>query len=241
MALTTNIARHYAIRNLVIGLLCAVFGVWGVYDFFWKIPAQTAEFDRWEALLDDKKELEDKANAGGLSTDERQRAGEIEAELNEFDGQPEKPARLDHIMQWGFIACLPFAPYYFWVYLSTRRQVYQLDDEGALHLPEVGAWARDEISDIDMSRWMKKSIAWVIHTDGTRVKIDDYKHRNAHLIIGAIAHRMYPEQWEIDAKAVKGDDDEETGPVNGALPQSDDLDADEASAAVEDSSSSLGD
>lgn len=241
MALTTRIARHYAIRNLVIGLLCAVFGVWGIRDFFWKIPAQTREFERWDGLMTEKQDLVADDAESGLTAEEIERFKVVEAELNEFDGQPEKPARLDHIMQWGFIACLPFAPYYLWVYLSTRRREYLLDDDGALHLPEVGIWSRDEISDIDMSRWMKKSIAWVIHTDGTRVKIDDYKHRNAHLIIGAIAHRMYPEQWEIDAKAVKGDEDEEAGPVNGALPQSDDLDADEAAAAVEDSASSLGD
>jgi hypothetical protein len=109
------------------------------------------------------------------------------------------PGKYDRVTQWAFIACLPFAPYFFWAYFVARRRRYTLDDDGTLHTP-AGAWATDEISDIDMSRWMAKSIAWVVHRDGTRVKLDDYKYKGLHRIVGAIASRLYPDDWDEDAR-----------------------------------------
>jgi hypothetical protein len=119
-----------------------------------------------------------------------------------------QPSRYDRPTQWAFMACLPFVPYYVWAFVATRRRVYRMDEDGTLHLPQ-GTWAQDDIADIDMSRWMAKSIAHVVHRDGTRVKLDDYKHRNLHLIIGAVASRLYPDQWQPDAKQIKS---EQAGP-----------------------------
>ena len=59
-----------------------------------------------------------------------------------------------------------------------------------------------------MSEWMAKSIAHVVHADGTRLMLDDYKHRDTHLIIGAIAARLYPQDWDAEAKQIKSGDDE---------------------------------
>ncbi len=42
-----------------------------------------------------------------------------------------------------------------------------------------------------------------MHRDGTRVKLDDYKHRNLHLIIGRIASARYPGEWDAEAKPDK--------------------------------------
>lgn len=117
-----------------------------------------------------------------------------------------KPSTYDRPTQWAFIACLPFVPYYLWVLFATRAKKYRLDEDGTLHTPE-GALKRDEIADIDMSRWMKKSIAYVVDSSGRRIMLDDYKHRNLHLIIGAIASRLYPDQWHADAKPVKKDEE----------------------------------
>jgi hypothetical protein len=112
-----------------------------------------------------------------------------------------RPAAYDRPMQWMFIACLPFVPYYLWMYFATRARVYRLDEDGTLHLPGA-VWKQDEVVDIDMDRWMAKSIAHVVHRDGRRMKLDDYKHRNLHLIVGALASRMYPEKWTVDARPV---------------------------------------
>lgn len=112
------------------------------------------------------------------------------------------PGRFDQATQWMFILCLPFVPYFAWSLYRTRKRVYTLDDDGALHAPE-GTWTKDQIADIDMSRWMAKSIAHVEAADGTRVKLDDYVHRNTHLIVGALASERYPDEWDPEARLVK--------------------------------------
>lgn len=113
-----------------------------------------------------------------------------------------QPGAFDRHTQWLFILSLPFVPWAMWVYFRTKLRVYRLEDNGTLHLPE-GVWERDEIADINMDRWMSKSIAEVVHTDGRRAVLDDYKHKNLHLIVGAIASRLYPEKWTAEAKVVK--------------------------------------
>ena len=111
------------------------------------------------------------------------------------------PGKFDRATQWMFILCLPFAPYYTWSLLAAKRRVYRLDADGTLHAPE-GTWTKEEIADIDMGRWMSKSIAHVVHSDGRRIKLDDYVYRNVHLIVGAIASKRYPEEWATDARRI---------------------------------------
>ena len=123
-------------------------------------------------------------------------------------GEVTPPHAYDRLIQWAFIACLPFVPWYAFRYVQMRRVKYTLDDEGNLHSP-LGAWEHDKIADIDMSRWMSKSIAEIVHEDGTRLKIDDYVHRDAHLIVGAIASEKHPDEWDEEGKKVKPAD--ETG------------------------------
>ena len=65
-----------------------------------------------------------------------------------------------------------------------------------------------------MTRWMSKSIAHVVHTNGTRAKLDDYQHKDLHLIVGAIASRIQPKEWTPDARPVKA----ETEPAASAKP-----------------------
>lgn len=117
-------------------------------------------------------------------------------------GEVVTPGKYDRITQWAFILCLPCAPYFFWMYYAARRRRYELQDDGTLVMPE-GTWQAHDIASMDMSRWMSKSIATVVHHDGTRVKLDDYKYRNLHLIIGGIAHRLHPDEWDAEAKPVK--------------------------------------
>jgi len=47
------------------------------------------------------------------------------------------------------------------------------------------------------------------------VKLDDYKHRNLHLIIGGIASRLYPEAWDAEAKQLKADEPESDAAAAG--------------------------
>ena len=107
-------------------------------------------------------------------------------------------------MQWLFILCLPFVPYYIWSIVVNRRRRYALDADGTLHLPgEI--WSPKDVADIDMRRWMKASKAWVVHTDGHRVLLDDYLFKGIFRIVGELAAARYPDQWTDEAKKVKAD------------------------------------
>lgn len=115
-----------------------------------------------------------------------------------------RPRVYDRPVQWMFILCLPFVPYFLWEFYRQRSRVYQLDDDGTLHTPG-GSFKPDDVRAIDMSKWMKKSVAHVELDSGKRIKLDDYKQKDLHLIVGAIAHRLYPEDWDEQAKPLKQD------------------------------------
>ncbi|MCH2141407.1 MAG: hypothetical protein MK077_00190 [Phycisphaerales bacterium] len=119
-------------------------------------------------------------------------------------GEVEPPNSYDRPIQWLFILCLPFVPWYLYGLIQSRRRSYRLSDDGTLHLPGE-TWSPDDLADIDMSRWMKSSKAWVVHRDGHRVLLDDYIYKDMYRIIGAIAEARYPESWTANAKPVKKD------------------------------------
>jgi hypothetical protein len=222
MAIQTTVAKGYAARMVLIAVLCAVFGVWGIYDYVWAIPAQQTRYEQFVQMTQRKAELE-REKASGLMPDQ--------AKMDEWDrinqwlsaqkGTPEPPSTYDRATQWLFILSLPFAPWFLWLFIKAKRQNYRLDDDGTLSFhgdPEFGngSWPQSEIADIDMSRWMAKSIAWLVKTDGTRLKLDAYLHKDLHLIIGAIASRMHPDEWDADAKPLKkgpGDGEEPPAPL----------------------------
>ena len=101
-----------------------------------------------------------------------------------------------------FMPCLPYGLWLFYALARMRRIRYVLDDDGTLKTPG-GDIAPDQIADVDMSRWMAKSFATIKLTDGREVKIDDFYHQDAHLIIGQLAHERDPEAWNDDATPVK--------------------------------------
>jgi hypothetical protein len=130
---------------------------------------------------------------------EAQTAFEAANQAIDAIGEITAPSQLDRATQWAFILCLPCAPWMLWMLLVARRQVYRLEDDGSLVAPG-GTWKEQDIADIDMSRWMAKSIAWVVHRDGARIKLDDYRFRDLHLVVGAIAARLHPDLWSAEAK-----------------------------------------
>lgn len=215
MAITTRIATLYGGQKLFAAALCAIFGVWGAYDYFIKIPDQEQKVQEFAAITTRLKELE---NHTLTSAEETEVLAAVErlkviAPNNEA---PVAPSKFDRATQWVFIACLPFTPWFLWLFMKAKKQKYTLDDEGTLHFagdPEhqSGAWKQEEIVDIDMNRWMAKSIAYAVHTNGTRLKLDAYLHKDLHLIIGAIANRFYPDQWDVQAKKVKSPEGEQDG------------------------------
>ncbi len=137
----------------------------------------------------------------------------LQRELNLY-GDITPPSKYDRPMQWLFILCLPFGLYYFRAYIIMNKKagMYCLDDDGTLTTPE-GVWKSNEISDIDMSRWIAKTgnarstwIAKAVVEGGQPVVLDDYIYHDMHMIIGSIAHRFYPDQWTPLARRVKVED-----------------------------------
>ncbi len=112
------------------------------------------------------------------------------------------PNKWNRMVQWLFILCGPYSLVAGLQLTGGLRKKYRVDDEGNFHHP-YGSWDASEISDIDMSRWMSKSVAKIVHSDGRTVKVDDYVHQDADQIIGAIAHRLRPEEWTDHAKVVE--------------------------------------
>lgn len=132
----------------------------------------------------------------------RTAAGQLANAALERYGDTTPPSKFDRPMQWLFILCLPFVPYYLWVLFKNGSRKYRLDPDGTIHLPEA-TWTADAIADIDMNRWMAKSICWLENTDGTRIKLDAHIYKGLDTIIGVIAHRLHPGKWSLDARPVE--------------------------------------
>lgn len=225
MPITTSIAPTYFWRLVLIAGMCVVFGVWGVYDLFVKIPNQEQRYEEFTRLVEERGQfdaLREKYKAEGrMPTEEEVRRfqeNEQRLQIVAPGGKPPtRPSKFNRLTQWIYIACLPCAPYFVVLLKRSTRQRYALDDEGTLSFegdPQLGSgtWSKDQIADIDMSIWMKKSIAHAVHADGTRLKLDAYVHKNLELIIGAIASRLYPDEWTAEAKPIKrGDDNIQAG------------------------------
>ena len=289
MPVTTSLSRQHGWRVLFITALCAVFGVWGIYDYVWAIPVKQRLADRYETLLNAKAAFETSQPPGEITPETKKALDSINAELDRmfrrelksvqeqaggqgappsdpaaaaerlkeqmgqalnnvlnsedrqwFElllisnhalslpretgnlpdeplkayeavkgaltqiGTPSKPSKFDRTMQWAFILCLPCVPWFLWQYAKDRKRTYTLHDDGSLTLPPPhGTWSKDDIVDIDMSRWMRKSVATVVQRDGRRVELDDYKQKNTHMIVGAIASEKYPDQWTTEAKPIR--------------------------------------
>lgn len=135
---------------------------------------------------------------------------------------PEPPASYDRWVNfWVYFVGTGIlgTPWFVWKLLSRRGKVWRLEDDGALATPG-GTFAADRMVDIDMSIWMKKSIAKVeVEGEPEPVVLDDYEYENVYLIVGALAHRFHPDAWTDEAKPVKTDepeDDAEAGSGNDA-------------------------
>lgn len=138
----------------------------------------------------------------------------------ELYGDVTQPSKYDRPVQWLFILCLPFVPWYLWALFSTGSRKYRFDSDGTFHMPEA-TWKADTIADIDMTRWMAKSTCWLVSTDGTRIKLDAHIYKGLDTIIGVIAHRLHPGNWSLDARPV-------TAETTETAPASDTASSDEA-------------
>ena len=207
MAVTTSIKKYYARWTIIVLVACLIVGLWGVYDYTVKLPRQQRRAERFVEVQRRMAELEEERTRGVPPTDERileYRA--LEGEMSELapgGENPVPPSKFDWVFQWACILCLPFVPWMYWQMRRQQRRQFRLDDDGTLHVPDPpGAWQARDIAAIDMKKWMRRSIAFVVHRNGTRVKLDDYTHQDMDKIVGAIASRLHPDEWDAEARPV---------------------------------------
>ena len=211
MAVETVVARRQKIKLIAVAIVCLVLALWGAYENFVAFPRIEKEFAHFTALKAEFQALEAKDKQGTITQAEREQWKRVDTELSAFSGEPPQPpdAWDRPVNTWLYIvACgVLGVPWCLWSLWSMSRRRWRLEDDGTLHSPD-GTFARDEIAEIDMSRWMDKSIATVKAGGDRSTLLDDYKYKNSDLIVGRIAHRLSPDEWTEEAKQVKRPSDE---------------------------------
>ncbi len=198
-------------------ILCLAFGIWGGYDYWVAIPRQEQQFAQYLVAAGIRDTLELEAGKRLLNDGELQAYEAAKQVIASYAEPPEPVAGWDKPLQlWAYvIGCGVIGfPWCAWMLYSTGRKSWSLNDDGSLTTPEGLIYA-NMVSDIDMSRWMAKSLATVKVADGRDIALDDYKYKNVDRIVAALAERFHPGQWTKDARPVKGADDEDDDEGDG--------------------------
>jgi hypothetical protein len=189
-------------------IMCALLGLWGAYDYWERIPRQEAEFAEYQSATARTKRYADMSVPGAPRLTAEQEA-DYQAARDVIDkyaaGAPTPVAAYDRPLQlWVYmIGCGILGTGWCVVSLArTASRSFRLDDDGTLH---AGARriGHDDVTGIDMSRWMSKSIATLEVRGGAPLVLDDYKFGGMHLIVGTYAHRFDPQVWNADATLAK--------------------------------------
>lgn len=212
MAIETVVARRQKIKLIAVAVFCLVLAVWAAYENLVTFPRLEQNAARFAALKDEFQQLEALDKAGNITQAQREQWKRVDTEMGAFGGEPpQAPDAWDRpVNTWLYIvACgVLGVPWCLWTLWSMSRRRWRLDDVGTLRSPD-GTFTHEQIADIDMSRWMDKSIATVKATGGESTMLDDYKYKNSDRIVGAIAHRLMPDEWTEDARPVKRSEGEQ--------------------------------
>ncbi len=205
MPIETRIRPSMTAKNLIAAVVCLGFGVWGWYDYAVKIPQERADFAAFTEAEKINSEIEAASRTRTLTDEEREKAKEARATLDRFkEAKPSEPASYDDDIQlWVYIVgCgVLSGPYFLYAQWKLTRRRFRLDDDGTLHAPE-GTFAADQLADLDMSRWMEKSIATAVTTNGTRIDMDDFLYTGVEDMVATLAARFHPGQWTSDARPI---------------------------------------
>lgn len=205
MRIETTIQPKYLWWNLLYAILCVALGAWGAYDYWVTIPAREEAAKAYEAAQKVKADLAAQAALRSLTAEESVRYGDAEAVLAAFaNAPPSMPPAYDRPLQlWVyFVGCgIVSAPWFLANIVLTRGRRYILEEDGTLLTP-TGRFAPSDMTDIDMSRWMSKSIA-VVQVTGGMVKLDDYKHAGIARIVAVLAQRFHPGKWTDEPRPVE--------------------------------------
>ena len=204
MAIETKIQSRQTLQNVGYAVACLAFGIWGWYDYAIKIPRNQAAFEEFITTEEEKSLLEATKALGELTEAQKAQYTAAVAILNKYMEKPVEPAAYDRPVQlWLYIVgCgvlgVPWFAYAQWN-LSRRR--FRLDDDGTFHCAE-GTFTPEQITGIDLSRWMSKAVARVEVSNGPAIVLDDYKYKNVEDIVAALCARFYPGEWTSDARPI---------------------------------------
>lgn len=192
--------------NILYAVLCGGLALWGAWDYFVTIPRAEADFARFSEAQKAMEDLAEVAETRTLRPEETEAFLAAETVTKEFKEPPVPPAAYDRAVQlWLYmVGCgVLGTPFFVWnlIVLPRAARKWRLNPDGSLDTPE-GAIPAAEIANLDMGRWMAKSIATVETSDGRSIKLDDYKFRGMDLIIGALAQRFAPGEWTPEAKPI---------------------------------------
>ena len=208
MAIETTLQARQKWWNILYAVICAGLGAWGAIDYWVTIPRKEAEVAAYEVAATTAEEMEAKARAaaaapGAAQTLSAEDVKAYEAAKAVVDkGKPVAPAAYDRPVQmWLYIiGCgVLGVPWFLWEWLSAASKKYRLNADGSFEFNRRTI-PMEDIADIDMAKWMSKSVATVVAKYGTRITLDDYKFKNSNLIIGGIAARLYPNDWDADGR-----------------------------------------
>lgn len=210
MALETTLQPRQKWWNVLYAFICGGLALWGAYDYWVSIPDRERQFATYETSKKRHEELAAKATQGEITDAERSEYGTLDKYFQERAEKnlpvPTNPPAYDRPVQlWLYIVGCGVlgVPWFLWQWLSVAGKKYRLEDDGTLTAPGMAPIPAEQITDIDMSKWMSKSIATVKAADGRTVLLDDYKFRGIDLIVGAIASRFYPDDWTPDGRDLK--------------------------------------
>ena len=205
MAIETRIQPKQTAQNIAYAVICLGLAIWGWYDYSVAIPAEEAAYAEFVAAEQAKSEVEQLRNGGAVLDDAQKTVfRDAEAVLAKYTEKPAQPAAYDKPVQlWLYIVgCgLLSTPWFVYSQWRLSRRRYRLHDDGSFECAE-GRFSRDEITGIDLSRWMSKSIATVETSVGVKIALDDFKYKGVEDIVAAFAARFYPGEWTSDARPI---------------------------------------
>ena len=213
MAIQTKLKQSFILWNTLYLVITAGLGIWGAYDYWVTIPNQAALAEEYEALSNESHELKSLVEEDQVLTEEQiARYEEIQNILAAppFENTPQQaPAAYDAPLNFWvyFIGCgVLSAPWFLWRLITKKRTGPALQEDGSLVDGETTI-PRENITDIDMSRWMAKSTARVmVQGQEEGILLDDYVYQDTYLLVGALAQRFHPGEWTEEAKPMKDED-----------------------------------
>jgi len=197
MVIETRIARRYWVRKALLAFMFFAFGCLALYDGFVKYPKEVVLYN--ENL--EYEQLKQQRASSSLTQAEATRFAELDTKFSDPTmGKIPKRSQKDIVLQHGLaVLCFPAALALVITWLISARRKFIIQEDGTLIAPE-GTFPPSAMTDIDMTRWMDKSIARLEinggpDKGGAAVKLDAWIYDGMDETIENLARRFHPEQY----------------------------------------------